>query len=125
MNTNSLAETLAPLVREAGLRLFLSKTGTQGLITNEQGSCVLSLGTNLAGLSFRGEYRTLGNSGSSYIGSCWQIAVGEPENSDEVVSLFNMAMNRPPLSVVGGVCFKLTTLKQYLVSYSSSQFNEI
>jgi hypothetical protein len=103
---------LANEIKEAGFRVFIAKTGSYGIYTNQEGSKVVSFQYDLGGFKFSGNYK------SKSCGTGWGL--------DDNMTFEAMLNANAPYWATKGEAVKCTTLEQHLATYQkSSEYTEI
>lgn len=109
--TEAVAQ-LAQEIKAAGFCVFISKTGTYGIYTNQEGSKVVSFQYDLGGFKFCGNYK------SKSCGTGWVMEDG--------MSFEAMLLSVAPHWATKGQAVKCTTLDEHLATYQwSSEYTEI
>lgn len=120
MSHNYKVEAITELtqrIKGAGFRVFIAKSGTYGLYTDEAGSRVVCFQYDLGGFKFSGNYKSKTCGAGWGIGDSWEVS---PEG------LQAMLYSNAPSWATKGEQVTLTTLAQHLATYQwSSNYTEV
>jgi len=116
---NETARRVADEAIRAGYRAFIAKRGHYGIITDTEGTRVVSFQVDLCSVDFGGNYVT---SAPQRTGTGWQILRHGTGSAAEI----HRAMREdPPAWALCGAAARLTTLEEHLKMYDSSGYAEV
>ena len=105
---NETARRVADEAIRAGYRAFIAKRGHYGIITDTEGTRVVSFQVDLCSVDFGGNYVT-----------------SAPQRTGSAAEIHRAMREDPPAWALCGAAARLTTLEEHLKMYDSSGYAEV
>ena len=102
---------LVTRIKKKGFRVFISKCGTYGFYTNDEGTKIISFQTEFSHVTFSGNYKT---NKPLQTGNGWRIV------DNDTRDYINIFQSFPPQWAIVDSLWKYTALKQHLDFYQES-----